>query len=375
MADDMMPDPEKLRALGFEALKPAPEPSPWVSAASLKGPPPPRQWLVPDLIPHRNVTLLNGDGGTGKSLLALQLAAAVATGRRWIGKEAKHGGALFLSAEDELDELHRRLTDIGADLALELAAFDRLMLRSLAGEDAVLGALDKATGQIKASAIMDDLNAWVAEHRPALVVLDTLADLFGGQESDRAQTRQFVSMLRGLALRHDCAVLLLAHPSLTGIATGTGSSGSTAWNASVRSRLYLDRVKEGSYEPDPDARILRTMKSNYGRTGGEIALRWEVGAFKEKSGAADTQGMAASFKAGRVFADLLQAYEREGRDVSHSPGGSYAPTRFVEDPRAEGCTKRMLAAAMNEHIAAGRVRIVQHGPPSKRRNKLEWVAQ
>jgi hypothetical protein len=35
-------------------------------------------------------------------------------------------------------------------------------------------------------------------------------------------------------------VLLTGHPSLTGINTGTGTSGSTAWNASVRSRLYFD---------------------------------------------------------------------------------------------------------------------------------------
>ena len=61
--------------------------------------------------------------------------------------------------------------------------------------------------------------------------------------------------------------MLLAHPSLTGMNTGTGTSGSTAWNNSVRSRLYLDRVRESGIEPDPDARVLRTMKSNYGPVG------------------------------------------------------------------------------------------------------------
>jgi hypothetical protein len=56
-----------------------------IVAASLANKPVPKQeWLVDDLIPGRNVTLLSGDGGTGKSLLSLQLAAAVATGGSWL---------------------------------------------------------------------------------------------------------------------------------------------------------------------------------------------------------------------------------------------------------------------------------------------------
>ena len=38
---------------------------------------PPREWLIPDRIPHRAVTLLSGEGATGKSILALDLAVAV----------------------------------------------------------------------------------------------------------------------------------------------------------------------------------------------------------------------------------------------------------------------------------------------------------
>lgn len=46
----------------------------FVSAASLGPQPPRRHFLVPELIPGRNVTLLSGDGGTGKSLLVAQVA-------------------------------------------------------------------------------------------------------------------------------------------------------------------------------------------------------------------------------------------------------------------------------------------------------------
>ena len=87
--------------------------SQFYSAASLKEKPiPPREWLVHGLVPQKTVTLFSGDGGTGKNLLALQLAVAVAAQTAWIGKTINTGRVIFLSAEDDDDELHRRLDDI-----------------------------------------------------------------------------------------------------------------------------------------------------------------------------------------------------------------------------------------------------------------------
>jgi hypothetical protein len=79
-----------------------------VSAASFDGiEPPPRRWLVPELIPDRTVTIAGGDGAVGKSTLLLQLAIAVVADREWIGTLPEHGAAVYLSAEDDEDELHR----------------------------------------------------------------------------------------------------------------------------------------------------------------------------------------------------------------------------------------------------------------------------
>lgn len=82
-------------------------------ACELNGQPvPERKWHVHDLIPSNTVTLLGGDGGTGKSLLALQLAASTALERTWLGLAVRPGKAVYLSAEDDKAELHRRLADI-----------------------------------------------------------------------------------------------------------------------------------------------------------------------------------------------------------------------------------------------------------------------
>jgi len=46
---------------------------------------PARQWLVEGVIPHRNVTLLAGDGGIGKTVLLLNLFAHIAARLDWLG--------------------------------------------------------------------------------------------------------------------------------------------------------------------------------------------------------------------------------------------------------------------------------------------------
>jgi hypothetical protein len=81
-----------------------------INAASFAGQPVPRQrWLIENLIPAANVGIIAGDGAVGKSLLALQLCVAVARGGEWIGFRPAAGKALYVSCEDEGQELHRRL--------------------------------------------------------------------------------------------------------------------------------------------------------------------------------------------------------------------------------------------------------------------------
>lgn len=332
-----------------------------------------RTWLVQDLVPLGTVTLLGGDGGTGKSLLALQLAAAVATESRWLGYPTAGGSVLFISAEDDDDELHRRTDDILKATGATFRQLDRLILRSLAGEDALLATLDRSTGVLQPTQLYKEIEERVAEEKPSLIVLDTLADLFPGNENDRAQARQFIGMLRGWAIRHKCAVLLLAHPSLSGMSSGSGTSGSTGWNNSVRSRLYLERVLEQDYEANPDARKLTTKKANYGRTGGEIAMTWKDGVFVPDAQESGLDRMAATAKAERVFLKLLRLFSEQGRKVNHAGGPTYAPNLFAGHPGSEGMTKRPLRAAMETLLTEGKIRVAQDGPASKRRSFLEVV--
>jgi hypothetical protein len=225
------------------------------------------------LVPMRNVTLLGGDGGTGKSLLALQLALACCTAiPLWIGMEVLAGPVLYISAEDDEGEIHRRVAEIcdaepGSDIE---AIRGMLYVLDMVGEDATLGREKGSTGVIEVTPFYKQVELIIAEIRPVLIIMDNLADAYAGNENNRSAAKHFVGYLRRWAIHYDNALVLLGHPSLSGMSTGSGSSGSTAWSNSVRSRLYLKRT-EGE---DEDARVLETMKANNGRVGGLIGLRW-----------------------------------------------------------------------------------------------------
>jgi RecA-family ATPase len=110
--------------------------------------------------------------------------------------------------------------------------------------------------------------------------------VYGGNEIAREQVNYFIKSVCAKLVREAkeqgtvLTVLILAHPSQSGKASGEGFSGSTAWNNAVRARLYLTRPdREGS---TPDQRVLSKAKSNYSQTGGgdEINLIWDRGVFR-----------------------------------------------------------------------------------------------
>ena len=67
-------------------------------------------------IPKRVATQLAGDGGGGKSLLAHQLVTCTATAQPFLGWAMERRKAIFISCEDEKDEMHRRQERMNAAL-------------------------------------------------------------------------------------------------------------------------------------------------------------------------------------------------------------------------------------------------------------------
>ena len=89
----------------------------------------------------RNVVLFSGDGGVGKTVLLMQLAATtVLLDKTWLGMRPAVGPVLYLGAEDDRAELRRRFDSIAKHYGVTWEdLFDAgLRTRSFAGLDALL---------------------------------------------------------------------------------------------------------------------------------------------------------------------------------------------------------------------------------------------
>lgn len=324
---------------------------------------PVRRWIVEGFIPMRSVTMISGDGGLGKSLLAMQLSTACATGKQWLGLETTPCKTLAIHCEDTDEELQIRQHQVNKHYDVDFGDLENLSIASRVGDDNVLLETDKfgrSTG--KPTLLFNQILSRAHEFGAQLVILDSLHDLFSGNENVRSEARAFIGQLRRIALEIDGAVVLLSHPSAAGLSSGNGTSGSTAWNAAVRSRLYLTR---GDPE-DRDARVLRGMKSNYANIPDEIPLRWDEGVFirtdRRRGDFVDAIERDVSEAAFLVALDAINA---QLRPVSESPrAANYAPKLLSAMPQAAGHTLKQLEKSMMKLLSLGVVErgVIGKGP-------------
>ncbi|WP_051380296.1 AAA family ATPase [Bradyrhizobium sp. WSM1743] len=332
-------------------------------------PSPPREWAVRERILKRQVTLLYGDGAIGKSLLTLQLACSTVLSRGWFGSDPEPGPVIYLGAEDDEDELRHRLHDIAAHYNEPFSELiiNGLYASSYAGQDMTLARFD-SDGYIEQTPLFRALWGRAQIIRPVMIILDTLSDIFDGDENNRGQVAAFVAQLRSLAIAANCAVIVNAHPSQAG--SNTGTSGSTAWHGKVRGRLHLRAANKD--EGESGLRVLEYKKVQYGPLPPKLMLRFQNGIFVPEVPGGSTDPQIAEQRAEQVFLDLLDRFTRQGRNVTDKKGTTYAPACFAKEREAtsEKLNKVALADAMLRLFDAGKIRVVTEGPRSKQRSRI-----
>ena len=238
---------------------------------------PPTEWVLEDFVLKGEVNLLYGDGGVGKSLLALYLGIAVAAGKPLFSVGTTHMPVLVLFAEDGPGQVKQRaetaLIEMGLDhhgdlrMRLWCAPAGEVTLAQIA-DDGVVKELPRLR------ALRDEL---ALLGTPALVILDSFADLFALNENLRLPVNAALKqVLGGLCRDFGATVLVLAHPSKASIVDGHKYSGSTAFNNGVRQRINLELVKDGSelLTTGPLPRRLSVEKSNYGARAEKTLFYW-----------------------------------------------------------------------------------------------------
>ena len=138
---------------------------------------PEQDWLIEPVIPRNQLVVIFAPGGTGKSLLALYIAAGLATGRNIFGHDNKPVSILYMDYEMQQAQLHERLTAMGYNKATDLSLLNYASLPPIAS-------LDKPEG---AKQICDLARQCQAE----LVIIDTFSRAVEGAENDADTVRNF----------------------------------------------------------------------------------------------------------------------------------------------------------------------------------------
>ena len=115
-------------------------------------------------------------------------------------------------------------------------------------------------------AVGESLRKVCEDNKARLLVIDPLSGAFGSNENDRTAVYDFVSSFRKWGDTAKCAMLMIGHLPKYTDGKSAGFSGSTAWEASVRSMWMLSIQKSENNDDKKngdDYWALSHMKSNY----------------------------------------------------------------------------------------------------------------
>jgi len=337
-------------------------------------------FLVENMIPFGKITGLGGEDGTGKSRLLLQLAVGVCSTAVWAGLRipVATGPVIFYTVEETPRDMRSRLIKLARALGIDVSLDNLHIIAMGAEETAVLGAEDR--GQVKKTKLFGKLAREIERIKPVLIEIDPLAEVFDGDEIKRNLVKKFVGLLRPLIADRRTALVMSYHPSLTGLANRTGSSGSTGWRAAYRGNIWIEKDADDDQTVDTGNRTLHVMKVTEGTPNQKINLRFAEGGIlvreeePESSGPVNVMdGVDAIAREERDFLYFVAERTRQGRPVSpNKKAGNYAPKELVA--QHGGRDRRSRIAAIERTMEAlfeqGRLKSVRDGPASKGKLKL-----
>ncbi len=159
------------------------------------------------------ITTLIGESGSGKTFVALSMAAAVSDGREWHGCSVNGGSVAYVTFEG--DALNARLRaikssqGIGISNVHVLVANDPVSLRRRDGAEL------PSSGEASLQGALGGLISGLETNAPPirLIVIDTLRASLAGSEDDSDTIAAYLRMVRRLLARVPRAGALLIHHS------------------------------------------------------------------------------------------------------------------------------------------------------------------
>lgn len=288
----------------------------WLAVA-----PPPRTWLLeredPDtdgatrrgVLARGKVGMFAGGGGVGKTMAAVQLAIAVATGRDWYGMTVATPGRVLLAlAEEDAEEIRRRIYYTARALGLDdderAMVRDRIVALPLAGVPVALLEQDPAGNPVETATAHDLRRVLGGAAEWALVILDPLARWAGlDAETDNAQATRFIECVEAFTKAPGGPTVLLTHHT-TKLSRREGDGAATAArgaSALVDGARWVATMTPGKLGDREIAR-LEVVKSNYSALGPPIDLAREDDGTMRPIGSMERQAAEALAKGARMRA-------------------------------------------------------------------------
>jgi putative DNA primase/helicase len=270
-------------------------------------------WLWGGWLAAGKMHILGGAPGTGKTTIALALAATVTTGGRWPdGTRCDVGNVLIWSGEDDpADTLVPRLVLSGADLA-------RVFFVAEVSEGKDRRPFDPARD-------VDALRSRLAEIGGArLLIVDPIVSAVAGDSHKNAEVRRSLQPLADLAVSTRCGILGITH-----FTKGTGGrdpverlTGSLAFGALARVVMVAAKYQEEG-EDGRTVRLFLRAKSNIGPDDGGFEYELQQGELASSLGVTASCAVWGSAVAGAAR-DLLATAETSGDD---GEGGTLADAK------------------------------------------------
>ena len=311
-------------------------------------------WLIPGYIPRYQITTLAGDGGSGKTTVWCNIAAAVSSGRPCFIEhretvQREPGTVMFFSAEDSLKyTLARRLRKNGADLSRIIS----------------LDISDERFQAVKFNS--DFLEQLLATYRPELCIFDPIQAFIPAEikMGDRNAMRQCLGPLIGYGDKYGTTFMIVVHTNKqSGVYSRRRIADSAdIWDSS-RSVLIVGDTGDGQ-------QYLAHEKANYSRHNDTVlfSLDDEVATFRGTSELTDRDYVLKAQYSGKakpqrenakdLIIDLLETVIVGDENTEF---GRMETADLDALLKQYGVSKNTAARAKSELIKEGKIKAVQGG--------------
>lgn len=203
----------------------------------------PREAVLGSFLTKRLVSTGVGPGGVGKSQYSIAAAVAVAAGLPWDGDVPPEPmPVIIINNEDDLAENGRRMRAAVAAAGADWDAVASNIHVADASRPFVLA--ERSGAGVRAGKDVEVLVDEIIRTNAGLVIIDPAIEVLHVNENDNVEVKQALTILRDIARKTNCAILVLHHSGKEGARGLNAARGASSLGGFVRGYRTITEVDE-----------------------------------------------------------------------------------------------------------------------------------